>query len=165
MSKMSKTTKKYRKQKRKASTGKYVAGGVVGLVLIVVAALSFGSPKASQPPVIGGTPVVSVEKKQIDFGNLKDYTNITIKFTVTNTGTGMLNFSEKPYVEVLEGCCPPELTIGKMALRPGESTTVKSNQFFMHPGMDGKHNFAVHLKTNDSTQPDLVVNVLSNWSQ
>jgi hypothetical protein len=30
-------------------------------------------------------------------------------------------------------------------------------------GMDGPHNFTVHLKTNDPANPDLVVNVLSNW--
>jgi hypothetical protein len=30
-------------------------------------------------------------------------------------------------------------------------------------GMDGPHNFGVYLKTNDPTNPDLIVNVLSNW--
>jgi hypothetical protein len=33
----------------------------------------------------------------------------------------------------------------------------------MHEGMDGPHNFGVHLETNDSSNPDLIVNVLSNW--
>ena len=33
----------------------------------------------------------------------------------------------------------------------------------MHPGMDGPHDYAVHLKTSDSQTPDLVVRVLSNW--
>jgi hypothetical protein len=50
-----------------------------------------------------------------------------------------------------------------MALKPGESTIVKSGVFMMHEGMDGPHNFAVHLKTNDPDTADLVVNVLSNW--
>ena len=50
-----------------------------------------------------------------------------------------------------------------MVLKPGESTIVQSSVFMMHEGMDGKHNFAVHLKTNDLAKPDLVVNVLSNW--
>jgi len=50
-----------------------------------------------------------------------------------------------------------------MVLKPGESTIVESSVFMMHEGMAGQHNFAVHLKTNDSAQPDLVVNVLSNW--
>ncbi len=50
-----------------------------------------------------------------------------------------------------------------MVLNPGESTTVESTIFMMHPGMDGLHNYAVHLVTNDPKSPDLVVNVLSNW--
>ena len=50
-----------------------------------------------------------------------------------------------------------------MVLQPGQSTTVHSSVFMMHEGMDGPHNFAVHLVTNDPGDPDLVVNVLSNW--
>ncbi len=50
-----------------------------------------------------------------------------------------------------------------MVLKPGESTTVQSSVFMMHAGMDGPHDFAVHLITNAPDTPDLVVNVLSNW--
>ena len=50
-----------------------------------------------------------------------------------------------------------------MALQPGESTIVESSVFMMHEGMDGPHDFAVHLKTNDHTNPDLIVHVVSNW--
>jgi len=50
-----------------------------------------------------------------------------------------------------------------MVLKPGESTIVESGVFMMHEGMDGGHNFAGHLMTNDSQNPDMVVNVLSNW--
>lgn len=50
-----------------------------------------------------------------------------------------------------------------MVLKPGESTIVQSSIFMMHEGMDGKHNFAVHLITNDPDAPDFVVNVFSNW--
>jgi len=50
-----------------------------------------------------------------------------------------------------------------MALNPGESTTVESTEFMMHPGMDGPHNFAVHLITNDKQHADAVVTVLSDW--
>jgi len=50
-----------------------------------------------------------------------------------------------------------------MVLKSGESTIVESSVFMMHKGMDGPHNFAVHLKANVSANPDLVVNVLSNW--
>jgi hypothetical protein len=50
-----------------------------------------------------------------------------------------------------------------MVIKPGDSAVVESDVFMMHEGMDGPHNFAVHLQTNDPQNPDLVVNVLSDW--
>jgi len=50
-----------------------------------------------------------------------------------------------------------------MVLKPGESTTIESSVFMMHPGMDGPHDYAVHLKTNDAQNHDLIVNVVSDW--
>jgi hypothetical protein len=135
--------------------------GVGGLLLLAFAAFFF----FQNVDLSGGTPRLAVDQKSIDFGTVKNFTEKTFTITVTNTGDGVLRFQEKPYVQVVEGCCPPQLTIGSMALKPGESTTITASPFSMHPGMDGKHNYAVHLKSNDSTQPDVVVNVLSNWVQ
>ncbi|HEY6072848.1 MAG TPA: hypothetical protein VIV15_05490 [Anaerolineales bacterium] len=50
-----------------------------------------------------------------------------------------------------------------MVLQPGQSAYVESTVFMMHPGMDGKHDYAVHLQTNDPDNPDLIVHVLSDW--
>jgi len=55
-----------------------------------------------------------------------------------------------------------------MVLKPGESTTLESSVFMMHEGMDGPHDYgahdyALHLKTNDPQNSDLVVHVVSNW--
>jgi hypothetical protein len=50
-----------------------------------------------------------------------------------------------------------------MILQPGESTTISSTVFMMHAGMDGPHDFRVHLVTNDPIQPDQEVQILSNW--
>ena len=135
--------------------------GIGALVLVGLAAFFVWQGNSGG----GGSPQLTVDQKLIDYGNLKDYTEKSFTITVTNTGTGILRFKEKPYVQVVEGCCPPELAVGSMTLKPGESTTVTSSVFMMHPGMDGKHNYAVHLVSNDSQQPDLVVNVLSNWSE
>ena len=33
----------------------------------------------------------------------------------------------------------------------------------MHEGMDGKHDFRVHLPSNDKTWGDKTLTVLSNW--
>ena len=35
--------------------------------------------------------------------------------------------------------------------------------FMMHEGMDGPHEFRVHLRTNDPEEPDKVLTILSNW--
>ena len=49
-----------------------------------------------------------------------------------------------------------------MSLQPGESTVI-SLEYLMHGDMGGKHDFRLHLKTNDSTQPDKTVAILSIW--
>jgi len=49
-----------------------------------------------------------------------------------------------------------------MALDPGERTTV-SMRFMMHGEMGGLHDFRVHLVTNDLTQPERELTVLSDW--
>ncbi len=49
-----------------------------------------------------------------------------------------------------------------MVLQPGDSTTL-SMEFMMHGDMGGKHDFRVHLDTDDPAQPDRTVEVLSNW--
>jgi hypothetical protein len=33
----------------------------------------------------------------------------------------------------------------------------------MHAGMDGQHEFRVHLRTNDPVEPDKQLTILSNW--
>jgi hypothetical protein len=49
-----------------------------------------------------------------------------------------------------------------MVLKPGERTTL-SMEFMMHGDMGGKHNFRVHVPTNDPAQPEQTLTVLSNW--
>jgi hypothetical protein len=51
-----------------------------------------------------------------------------------------------------------------MTLQPGESTSIKL-EYMMHGDMGGQHNFALHLMTNDQSEPDKVVEILSNWVQ
>lgn len=51
-----------------------------------------------------------------------------------------------------------------MVLQPGDSTVI-SLQYMMHGEMGGKHDFCLHLNTNDKTQPDKEVKILSNWVQ
>lgn len=152
---MSKKTKRKRRQKS-FPWALVVLGGVV-----IIGAIFVFSNRGSADN--SGTPVITIEEPNIDMGYIKlgEYRSINIK--VTNNGDGTLRFKEQPYLEVLEGCCPPQLSIGQMALKPGESTYIQSPDFMMHEGMDGKHDFGIHLKTNDPKNPDFLVHVLSDW--
>lgn len=152
---MSKKTKKKRQQK----TFPWALVALGGAILVVAVFLLANAANSASD----GTPNVSVEEQKIDLGYVKlgEYRSLNIK--VTNTGDGTLRFKENPYIEVLEGCCPPQLTVDSLTLKPGESTYVRSPDFMMHEGMDGPHDFALHLKTNDADEPDFVVRVLSDW--
>jgi hypothetical protein len=155
---MAKKNQKYRKRKQKKQFPWALAA--LGGVLVIAAAFFFFSQGQANS---GGTPSIAVDQQKIDFGYIKlgEYRNFKIK--VTNNGTGTLQFKETPYIEVLQGCCQPDLTINTMALKPGSSAYVSSPDFMMHEGMDGPHDFAVHLKTNDPQNPDMIVHVLSDW--
>jgi len=152
---MSKKTRK--KRQKKSFPWVFV---ILGGVLITGAIFLFTNTSNEYS---GGTPVIAVEQQNIDLGYIKLDESRSLNIKVTNTGDGLLRFKEKPYVEVLEGCCPPQLSVGSMTLKPGESTIVQSPPFMMHEGMDGKHDFAIHLKTNDRENPDYLVHVLSDW--
>ena len=150
---------KYKKEKLEKKSFRWVLMALGGAILIAVIFVFANAGSAES----GGTPGIAVEEQSIDMGYIKLGETRTLNIKVTNTGNGTLRFKEKPYIEVLEGCCPPQLTVGKMALKPGESTHVQSPPFMMHEGMDGKHDFAIHLKTNDPKNPDFLVHVLSDW--
>jgi len=49
-----------------------------------------------------------------------------------------------------------------MVLKPGDTTT-QSMTFMMHDGMDGMHDFRVHLPSNDTIWGDKTLAILSNW--
>jgi len=154
---MSKKIKK--KQKHQQKQFPWVIAVVA--VALVASAVFFTSKPGTD--YSGGTAAITIDQQNIDMGYIKLGEYRTIKIKVTNTGDGILRFKEAPYLEVVEGCCPPEISVGAMTLNPGQSTYVQTPEFMMHQGMDGKHDFAIHLKTNDPGNPDYLVHVLSDW--
>ncbi len=150
-----------KKQKRQQQRKSFLWPlAVFGGILLIVTAIFFANQGNGSG---GGTPAIAVDQQKIDFGYIKLGEYRAFKIKVTNTGSGPLRFKETPYIEVLKGCCQPDLTISTMIIKPGESAYVQSPDFMMHEGMDGPHDFAVHLKTNDPNTPDLIVHVLSDW--
>ena len=160
--KMNRTVRKHKRGQDKKRSRIIIS---LGWVLLLAVAAFFIVQNIQSNETGDGTPKLTVDQEKIDWGILKDGTKKVITIKVTNIGDGILRFKEKPYVQVVEGCCPPNMSVSAMVLKPGESAIVTSVEFFMHPGMDGKHNYAVHLLTNDAAQPDKVVNILADWVQ
>ena len=95
---MSKTSKKYRKQKKQSFPWLLLALGG-----ILVAAAAFLSARQGGDGG-GGTPAIAVDQQKIDYGDVKFNVEKAFAVKVTNTGDGTLRFKEEPFIEVLEGC-------------------------------------------------------------
>jgi hypothetical protein len=135
----------------------------IGLVLLVAGSALFLLSRA-QPfvPEVTGRASGVVDQTSFNYGDVKLGTTIETVVKVKNVGDESLHILNDPYVEVLEGCCPPTPTLSTRTIRPGEEATV-SIQFMMHEGMGGQHEFLTHIMTDDPVEPDKQVRILSNW--
>ena len=73
---------------------------VSGGLLLILVALFF----SMQNKNASGTPVITVDQQQIDYGDVIFNTQKTFTIRVTNRGDGVLRFKEKPTIQVMEGC-------------------------------------------------------------
>jgi hypothetical protein len=129
---------------------------VVGSVFVLLAT---NQPYAAE---VSGSPRGVVSQENFDYGNVKLGSWIQTAFTIKNVGDQPLHILDQPYIEVVEGCCPPEVTVSATRINPGEEATV-SVRFMMHGNMGGKHDFLTHVLTDDPLEPDKQVHILSNW--
>ena len=81
---------------------------LAGMVLIagaLFAVWKMDQSSAPQVPVeVSGSPSLKVDKNEVDLGDVPLGKTVTVSFQLTNVGDKTLNFSEKPYIEVKEGC-------------------------------------------------------------
>jgi len=91
-------SKKHKRQNQKPRFPWVIAA--IGGVLLVAAAFLF----ANQSGDGGGTPSIAVDQQLIDYGDVKFNEEKTFAIKITNTGDGVLRFTEDPYIEILEGC-------------------------------------------------------------
>ncbi len=80
-----------------------IAAGVALIAFVVVQSASSNSTPPSAPLVTGG-PALQVDKENVDFGNVALGQTVEAKFEVANVGDQPLRFTQKPYIEVIEGC-------------------------------------------------------------
>jgi hypothetical protein len=137
------------------------------LALFVVAAVIVGvvfllTRPAPYTPEVTGRPSGVVSQDYFDYGDVKGGTWIETSFKIKNVGDQPLNVITEPYVELIEGCCPPIAEITARTLNPGDEATV-SMSFMMDGDMVGQHEFLAHIMTDDPVQPDKQVRILSNW--
>ncbi len=103
MSKASKKVAVQKKQKVPIWLWAIIAAGVVLIAFVVIDTASRNS--APPPaPLATGAPALQVDKEKVDFGDVKLGQTVEATFEVTNIGDQPLRFTEKPYIEVVEGC-------------------------------------------------------------
>lgn len=112
---MGRTKKNRRSKKRSASNTTWIVAGLVGGIVLVVAALALFSRGDDQPgqkafdpdfePMVKGAPRVEVlPDPVVDYGDVKLNTTITTTYTVRNVGDKPLYIYGEPRVELVEGC-------------------------------------------------------------
>lgn len=88
---------------------------------------------------------ILVEGADWHLGHVPLMVTVEPTWTLTNASDHPVAFGQ-PHADVVEGCCPGPLTLDSMQLEPGERTTLRF-PLQMHPGMDGPHDFAIHVPT------------------
>lgn len=77
-----------------------------GIVLIVLAVFAFtrgdSTPKAEIE--VKGSPSLKADKEKVDLGDVKLGTPVEVSFVLTNVGDKTLQFTQEPFIEVVEGC-------------------------------------------------------------
>lgn len=139
-----------------------IAGAAI-LIFVLAAILGTGSriPVDFVPQVQGAPSIAVVSDAVLEHGDLVVNNFVTSSFEIQNVGDETLVVLT-PWVQVHEGCCPPQAEISNKRLRPGEIATV-SMRYTMHPGMDGPHDLRIHLRSNDPINTEIELTALSNW--
>ncbi len=103
---MPKPSKKVVIQKKKRAPIWLWAMIVAGVALIAFVVIDTASRNSTPPPAprVAGAPALQVDKEKVDFGDVALGQSVEAKFEVTNVGDQPLRFTQKPYVEVIEGC-------------------------------------------------------------
>jgi Protein of unknown function (DUF1573) len=86
--------------------------------------ITVGTPKQDAPPppvnVTGGMPVMTFDKKTIDFGKIKTGERPEVTYNFTNTGNAPLD------IDIVSGCDCTELDWTRSTVQPGAKGFVKA---------------------------------------
>ena len=79
---------------------------VLGGLVILIGALFFAFRKPAAPniPEVIGKPSLKVDKQKVDLGNMKLGSTAFVSFELKNVGDQVLEISQVPTIQVIEGC-------------------------------------------------------------
>lgn len=101
---------------------------------------------------LANAPVASFDRKEVNFGNLKQGEKVDCDFQLTNTGKSPL------YVRKTKASCGcTAVTMGNKTIAPGETTTIRAT--FDSKGKSGRQYKTVTIITNDPKNPEIVLNI------
>ncbi len=152
----------HKKSKKERDRNKLWLAGIFVIILIMSGLLYSELTQEPFVPEVTGAPRVKAEITQVDHGQVRLNNFVVSEFEIQNVGDELLVFSGNPYAQIIEGCCPPSVQMGKMELKPGEKTTVKM-EYTMHEGMGGPHEIHIVLHSNDPLEPEVTLVALSDW--
>jgi len=140
---------------------------VAGVAVAFIAAIALTRTAAEEP--VGAAPSgsasgsssgsesvlgVSSDVSLIELGRVPLDQTVEPTWTLTNSSDRAVRLGEA-HAEVLEGCCPGPLEFTKTSLKPGETAQLVF-PLQMHEGMDGPHDFDVHVPISSGGQEELM---------
>jgi len=100
--KYSSKSKKVQKKKETKTPLFLLGGGVI--ILLIASFFVFGKKPEPFTPEVVGSPKLQVDEALVDLGDVQLGKTVQTSFEVHNVGDQDLHFTQKPYVEVKEGC-------------------------------------------------------------
>lgn len=156
---MSKTSDRRKRQQQRIAeqrkSGRVFAIALIGVValgtFLAIATRKSEEPRRADAPAAeaiersgqAAALGVEVDAQLVALGHQPLNQTVTPSWTLTNNSNQEVSLG-KAHAEVIEGCCPGPLAYGRDILAPGQSTEL-TFPLQMHPGMDGPHEFAVHV--------------------
>jgi hypothetical protein len=139
---------------------------IAGIAVVFVAAIAVtknASDESSSPAETKSGDVssgsenvlgVASDVSLISMGHVPLNQTVEPTWTLTNTSREEVELGEA-HAEVVEGCCPGPLEFGSTSLKPGEETQLVF-PLQMHEGMDGPHEFQVHVPITSGDDEELM---------
>lgn len=136
---------------------------VIGLTALIVSTVGLGESQSDTFSYTASAEVngVRVEGSEIQMGKVPLNKTVSPAWTIENTSGDTVELGE-PHATVIEGCCPGQFLLEDPTLEPGETTRLVF-PLQMHPGMDGPHDFDIHLPVGDGEGEYLTLGVKGDF--